>query len=92
MAEETAAPLSKTARKRQKVAHDDLCARFQKALKKSREARMPTSRPPVYDELFFKGQEWLDSLAGEPITPIRGELIVSEEIWKSPTRSDPGIP
>lgn len=46
------------------------------------------SPPPIYDEVFFAGQDWLDSLAGAPIEPVSGELIISEEIWKSKARFD----
>jgi len=87
-------PLSKTARKRRKQAHNALRVRFQEALRKSRRTR-PSKvkpRPPRYDEVFARGQEWLDSLAGEPIESLEGELLVSEAIWKSPTRSEPRIP
>ena len=50
------------------------------------------SPPPRYDELFVAGTEWLDVLAGEPVEDIEGELTVSPEVWKSPTRTDPDVP
>lgn len=89
-----AEPLSKTAAKRRQAAREELRERFQRALAESatarREARSP--RPPRYDEVFARGQDWLDSLAGEPLQPLEGELFVSEEIWKSSTRFEPSIP
>lgn len=47
---------------------------------------------PRYDEVFEKGQEWLDSLAGAPLKEERGRLQFDDSIWKSPARRDPGIP
>ena len=43
---------------------------------------------PVYDEVYFKGVEWLDSLAGPPVEDIEGELEFPNEIWKMPGRAD----
>ncbi|MDL2275159.1 hypothetical protein LJC22_03415 [Desulfosarcina sp. OttesenSCG-928-G10] len=48
--------------------------------------------PPRYDEVFFKGVEWLDSLAGGPIEEGQFEAHFSDDIWKSRTRFDPDIP
>jgi len=45
--------------------------------------------PPRYDALFWKGQNWLDSLAGEPIIQEEGELIVDHSVWKSQSRREP---
>ena len=41
---------------------------------------------PRYDDVYFKGLAWLDSLAGEPFS--EGEYIAefSEEVWKSSAR------
>lgn len=46
---------------------------------------------PRYDETFFQGQEWLDSLAGKPIEVTQGELKISPDIWKSKSRFDDEI-
>lgn len=91
---ESVAEPSKSARKRQKAAHETLRARFQDALKKRRQARSSAAkpRPPRYDEVFAKGQRWLDSLGGGPVEEQAGELVVSEAIWKSATRTEPEIP
>jgi hypothetical protein len=37
------------------------------AEKKLKKERTIPSRTPLYDEVFFEGVRWLDSLAGEPI-------------------------
>ena len=55
-------------------------------------AQAGVSPAPRYDELFSAGTEWLDVLAGEPVEDIEGELTVSPEVWKSPTRTDPDVP
>lgn len=47
---------------------------------------------PRYDEVFARGQEWLDHQAGGPIQPERGRIRFSNEVWKSPGRRDPEIP
>jgi hypothetical protein len=36
------------------------------AKKKMEKGQVKSSRPPRYDEVFFEGTKWLDSLAGEP--------------------------
>jgi hypothetical protein len=64
--EKAEAPLSKTAQKRRRAAHEDLRRRFQDALRRRQQARssMVKPRPPRYDEVAVKGQEWLDSCTG----------------------------
>jgi len=56
------------------------------------ETLRPPDPAPRYDEVFEKGQEWLDSLAGAPLKEERGRLQFDDSIWKSPARRDPGIP
>lgn len=46
-------------------------------------------KPPIsprYDNVYFEGLEWLDSLAGEKISGGDKEVVFSDSIWKSPTR------
>lgn len=50
-----------------------------------------TPTAPRYDDLFWKGQEWLDSLAGAPINHEKGELTVSDSAWKTTVRSEPHV-
>lgn len=47
---------------------------------------------PRYDEVFAKGQEWLDHQAGAPVQPERGQIRFSNKVWKSTGRRDPEIP
>jgi hypothetical protein len=47
---------------------------------------------PRYDEVFLRGQEWLDQQAGEPIRQEHGRIEFSDSVWKSPGRRDPEIP
>jgi hypothetical protein len=47
---------------------------------------------PRYDDTFLNGTEWLDGLAGAPVEESFGEIVVSDNIWKSRARSDESIP
>jgi len=63
-----------------------------KAKVKSKEGkRRLRSTPPRYDEVFFEGVKWLDSLAGKPVEPVKGTVHFSSDIWKSKARFDPDI-
>ena len=68
--------------------------RIQQRLAEKRKASKTeiSIRPPRYDEIFFAGCEWLDSLAGEKIEEFRGEASFTSDIWKSRTRFDPELP
>ena len=63
----------------------------QKIAEKEKSSKKIYVRPPRYDEVFFAGCEWLDSLAGEKIEKLEGEANFSPEIWKSRTRFDPEL-
>jgi len=46
-------------------------------------------KPPIvprYDDVYFEGIEWLDSLAGTQIDEGEKEAVFSNSIWKSPAR------
>lgn len=58
---------------------------------KKRRAMKKFSPVPRYDDVFLQGQEWLDSLAGEPVQQSKGELQFSPDIWKSKSRFDPDV-
>lgn len=80
--------------KKQKQAFRSLKEKIQAKIsdkKKSGRAGFVTPTPPRYDDLFWKGQEWLDSLAGESLNSEKGELTVSDSIWKSSARSEPHV-
>lgn len=84
--------LSTKEKKRRKEALVSLRAKIQERLRAPRSREMVAPPAPRYDEVFLKGQCWLDALAGEPVERCEGELDFSEAIWKSPFRSDPGVP
>ncbi|MBW1803742.1 MAG: hypothetical protein JRJ85_23790 [Deltaproteobacteria bacterium] len=44
--------------------------------------------PPRYDEIYFEGVEWVETLAGEPLGPEEGMLDIPDEFWKSEFRTD----
>jgi hypothetical protein len=50
------------------------------AEKKLKKEQTLPPRPPRYDEVFFEGVSWLDSLAGEPGEPQKGEITFSNTI------------
>ena len=54
--------------------------------KKPRRKRLKKAAEPVYDEVFEKGVEWLDSLAGAPVEEHSGKVLFDENVWKSPSR------
>lgn len=47
-----------------------------------------TANPSIYDDVFFEGVQWLDSLTGEPVEQSRGRLIVDDSVWKSSARGE----
>lgn len=78
--------LSKTKVKR-------LQERVKQRLEQKRGKALAAPSPqPRYDDVFARGQQWLDDLAGEPIKSERGRVRFSDAVWKSPGRRDPEIP
>ncbi len=85
--------LSTRAKSQREQALQDLRRQVKERIAARRERRKVVLAPaPRYDEVFFKGLAWLDELAGEPITAQTGELIVSDAVWKAPSRREPGVP
>ena len=41
---------------------------------------------PRYDDVYFEGLAWLDSLAGPPLSEGKYDVEFSDEIWKSAAR------
>ena len=77
--------------KKQKQKLTEARARIQAKLaekRRTRPGRSPYTPKPRYDEVYEKGVEWLDELAGEPL-PDEGELTFDSAIWKSRSRFDP---
>ncbi|HVR09122.1 MAG TPA: hypothetical protein VMW75_13820 [Thermoanaerobaculia bacterium] len=62
--------------------------------RKAREERefLVPEPPPIYDEIYFQGVEWLDQLAGPRLEETRGRLVFDGSIWKAPGRRDPELP
>ncbi|MFW6102005.1 MAG: hypothetical protein ACOC90_11525 [Bacteroidota bacterium] len=89
--EESTIPKSKQLTGRQKKKRKEKILAFKEKMKgrKKNQKKKITPSPPRYDEIFYQGLQWLDSLAGEPTKPIKGELIISPEVWKSKSRFDP---
>lgn len=85
--------ISAKAQKRRAVELNEARTRIKQKLAEKKAAACNTHyiRKPRYDEVFFAGQEWLDSLAGPQIQPVKGEVSFSPDIWKSNSRFDPEI-
>ena len=90
-------PLSKGQQKRRakkkEYINEELKKRFQKKqemrkLRNMQAKQQPNSR---YDEVFYNGLAWLDSLAGEKIVDGEFSVEISPEIWKSKARYDPDL-
>jgi len=84
--------LSFKEKQRRKGIMANLKTRIQERLEdasKSRKMIVPT--PPRYDDVYYQGLKWLDDEDGGPLPPSSGEIVFSEDIWKSPHRSDPGV-
>jgi len=58
--------------------------------RKQRQKVRPTL--PRYDEIFYKGVDTLDSLAGKPIESMESTAVFSNTIWTSKARFDPDVP
>lgn len=87
------APLSTKAMKRKKQKIQAARERVKKKLEERRASasrKKVSLRPPRYDEVYERGVAWLDSLAGQPLSPLDGELVVSSEVWKSEARRGSG--
>jgi hypothetical protein len=84
--------MSKTKRKKLELDRQEKKVSIRKRLaEKHRTKRVAPPTPPVYDDVFYQGLDWLDSLAGEPISECEGKIFVSDEIWKSDARKEHDI-
>jgi len=85
--------LSAKAKKKRKQKIEALRKKIKERLAQKRTSKkLVTPRTsPRYDEVFFEGTKWLDSLAGRPVKEESGLLAISEDFWKSPARFDPDV-
>ena len=85
--------LSERGKRRRREALEDLRRRVRERLDGLPVAKkMVAPTPPRYDEVFYEGLKWIDELDGDPIKSSTGEIVFSNDLWKSPDRSDPGVP
>jgi hypothetical protein len=89
--EEKVEQLSVKAQKRRNAELANARASIQQKLAQKREAICARHfiRQPRYDDVYFAGQKWLDSLAGPEIKEVTGEVTFSPDLWKSHARFDP---
>ena len=85
--------LSKGQQKRREAnrqsARDELRRRF--ANHKAAAVKKDSITAPRYDDVFFAGVEYLDSLDGPKLKETAFTCSISDEIWKSKARYDPDI-
>lgn len=86
-------PTTAKAQKRRTAELKEARSRIQQKLaqKKTTACVKHWNRQPRYDDVFFAGQKWLDSLAGHEVPELKGEVSFSPDIWKSKARFDPEI-
>lgn len=90
-------PLSEGQKKRKekkiKAIKEEIKKRSQKKkeMRKKRQEETNSQPSPRYDEVYFKGVEWLDSLAREDIQEEEFTVSISPEIWRSKARYDPDL-
>ncbi|MDI7269861.1 MAG: hypothetical protein QME96_17865, partial [Myxococcota bacterium] len=76
-------PPSASARRRRAAKLGAVREELRKRLADRRRPLREPDPPPRYDEVFVEGQQWLDSLAGEPLPEGSGDLIVDDALWAS---------
>lgn len=47
---------------------------------------------PRYDDVYYEGLKWLDSLAGSPLIEGEAEAVFSDSVWKSKARKGEDVP
>lgn len=81
--------LSKTAIKRLRKGVQE---RLREIKERGAARTVRSSSLPPYDDVFFRGQEWLESLAGEELIQDEGRVSFVDSIWKSSGRREPKLP
>src|SRR5713101_3225208 len=80
--------MSKTQQRRRAELLTGLRSRVQERLAGRGSISPAVSPAPRYDAVFAAGAEWLDVLGGDPVEEVSGELTISQDVWKSPTRTE----
>lgn len=82
--------LSKTQMKLAEERHTQLKEKFKTKLaaKLTRKNDRVQITPPRYDDVYEEGVSQLDDFETPPIDEIEGTLEISNEVWKSPSRTD----
>lgn len=87
-------PLTVKQKKKLRVSMNALRVKLEekKDADRRRQASRPPRRAPRYDDVYFAGLEWLDSLAGEEVPTGEMSAVFADGIWKSPARTDDDFP
>jgi len=87
---------SLTARKKKKFKEGILKLREKNAQRQSANNRKTQLVNPVtsprYDDIYYDGLKWLDSLAGPTLAEGEKEAIFSDSVWKSSARRGEDVP
>jgi hypothetical protein len=81
-------------RKKQRIARvqEELKKRLELKRQKQAEKQSRSEQPaPRYDDVYWEGVAWLDSIAGEEIQEESFTASISSELWKSKARYDPDL-
>lgn len=77
---------TKRQEKKSKAKREEILAKLKARKSGPRKRRTSPMRQPRYDEVFFEGIEWLDSLAGGPVPEDTGTVTMDDSVWHSQTR------
>lgn len=83
--------LSNKKKKKFKERMHELQEKYKNRQQKDRELISPV-KSPRYDDVYYEGVAWLDSLAGEQFSESEQVVEFSEEVWKSTTRKGGDVP
>ena len=80
--------------KKRKEAMVALKARVQSSIasSNSRNKRKPPSLQPIYDDVFARGSQQIEALAGTSPDGLDGDAHLSDDIWTSEVRTRGRLP
>ena len=80
-------------KRRRKAVIDSARAEMRRRLARNRSKRAAPQPAPRYDAVFHEGTAQLDRMAGDPLTPVTGEITFDDSVWHaSQRRDDPDLP
>ena len=80
-----------SARKKKNLKAGMAALQAKAAALRERRRRHPGPQPR-YDNIYYDGLAWLDSLAGEPLPVDTQDAVFADTVWQSHARSDDDFP